>query len=184
MITLKTTVRAAYVMTLSGALVVSSAAASNASAELPDVSVAANSEEEINENPLTPDEEAALIEEFEENIEAAVASGDITAEEAEELQAELDGSEDGAESFAAPVIGLPVILACVGTVGLSTYQAYNGGDPVEYVASSIIGCIPFGAAARPAVVSMIQNNKGPIANALRTVGASSLALALEGDSAQ
>lgn len=182
--TMMRTTKALSAITLSGALVVSTAAASTAQAELPNVNAETVPQEEVGEGALTAAEEDALIEEFEDIVEAAVAAGDITAEEAEQLQAELDGAEGDVENRAAPVIGLPVILACVGTVGLSTYQAYNGGDPVEYIAQSIIGCIPFGAAARPAVVSMIQNNRGAVANALKAVGASSLALALTGDSAQ
>lgn len=88
------------------------------------------------------------------------------------------------EGEALPVIGLPVILACVGTVGLSAYQAYKGGDPVEYVASAIIGCIPFGAAAKGPVVKLISENRYTIANVLRGLGATALAGALSGDTAQ
>ena len=95
-------------------------------------------------------------------------------------------STEGPQASAAalPALTLPVVLACVGTVGLSAYQAYKGGDPVEYIASAIIGCIPFGAGARPVVVKLITQNKGAIANVLKTVGATSLAAALTGDSAQ
>lgn len=93
-------------------------------------------------------------------------------------------TEGEASPQALPVIGLPVILACVGTVGLSAYQAYKGGDPVEYVASAIIGCIPFGAAAKGPVVKLISENRYTIANVLRGLGATALAGALSGDTAQ
>lgn len=92
-------------------------------------------------------------------------------------------AEGEASPQALPVIGLPVILACVGTVGLSAYQAYNGGDPVEYVASAIIGCIPFGAAAKAPVVKLISDNRHTIANVLRGLGATALAASLSGDTA-
>lgn len=92
-------------------------------------------------------------------------------------------TEAEAAPQALPVIGLPVILACVGTVGLSAYQAYNGGDPVEYVASAIIGCIPFGAAAKAPVVKLISENRHTIANVLRGLGATALAASLSGDTA-
>lgn len=104
--------------------------------------------------------------------------------DAQLLQHTTSAEDPQASAAALPALTLPVVLACVGTVGLSTYQAYKGGDPVEYVTSAIIGCIPFGAGARPVVVKLITQNKGAIANALRAVGATSLAAALTGDSAQ
>lgn len=113
-------------------------------------------------------------------------SSDVAGDEAIVLseQALVDSGLDAeVEPNALPVIGLPVILACVGTVGLSTYQSFTGGDPVQYITNAIIGCIPFGAAARPAVVSLINNNKPAIANVLRSLGAGTLASALTGDSA-
>ena len=82
-----------------------------------------------------------------------------------------------------PALTAPVVIACVGTVGLSVYKAYNGGDPVEYVAETILGCIPFGAAMKPAVVKIIVNNKEKIARVLSGLGATALASALSGDSA-
>lgn len=91
---------------------------------------------------------------------------------------------DPARPQAVPVIGGAVILGCVASVGLSAYQAYKGGDPVEYVAGAIIGCIPFGSAAKPAVVAFIKANKGAIAKALKALGATALASALSGDSAR
>lgn len=74
---------------------------------------------------------------------------------------------------------LPVVLACVGTVGLSAYQAYKGGDPVEYIANAIIGCMPFGFAAKPAVMSIIRQFKPEIVRALKVLGATALAFALD-----
>lgn len=116
-------------------------------------------------------------------------AGIATAEDTDPAPASTSQMQAGqstapiAEPKALPVIGLPVILACVGTVGLSAYQAYKGGDPVEYVASAVIGCIPFGAAAKPAVVGLIKSNPAAVANVLRTLGAGALASSLCGDAA-
>lgn len=105
-----------------------------------------------------------------------------TPEQVEQTQS-APSSGSAAEPQALPAIGLPVILACVATVGLSAYQAYNGGDPVEYIASAVIGCIPFGAAAKPAVVGLVKANPAAVAKVLRTLGAGALASSLCGDSA-
>lgn len=162
---------------------VSSASVAAASSTIPDATAAAPEVSSAVPSPAA--EEAILIEEFKTIVDSAEASGDISAAEATQLRAELvAGDSEEFQTMALPAIGLPVVLACVGTVGLSAYQAYKGGDPVEYIASAIIGCIPFGAAARPAVVSLIKSNKGAIATGLKAVGASSLALSLEGSSAR
>lgn len=76
-------------------------------------------------------------------------------------------------------VALPIVLTCIGTVGLSTYQAYKGGDPVEYIATAIIGCIPFGSAARPAVIGIIRQFRPEIVRALKVLGATTLATALD-----
>lgn len=74
---------------------------------------------------------------------------------------------------------LPIVLACVGTVGLSAYKAYKGGDPIEYIAETILGCMPFGFAAKPAVVGLIKQFKPEIVKALKTLGATFLATVLD-----
>lgn len=88
-----------------------------------------------------------------------------------------------------PVIPGAVLLACVGSVGLATYQSFTGGDPVEFLAGALIGCIPAGAivgpAIRPAIVAAINAARPAVVSALRAAGVpanAALILALEGSS--
>lgn len=80
-------------------------------------------------------------------------------------------------------VPLVLVVTCVGSIGLSAYQGYKGGDPVEFIASAVLGCVPAGAAAKPAIIKVIKANKGAIIRALKAVGVSgALITALEGDS--
>lgn len=80
-------------------------------------------------------------------------------------------------------VPLVLVVTCVGSIGLSAYQGYKGGDPVEFIASAVLGCVPAGAAAKPTIIKVIKANKGAIIRALKAVGVSgALITALEGDS--
>lgn len=133
-----------------------------------DSQAAANASEIATEVDSLPEEEQAeLIEDI-----------DAQSEEAVDSQSSPPPSVD---TQAVPVV---LIVTCVGSIGLSAYQGYKGGDPVEFIASAILGCVPAGAAAKPAIIKVIKANKGAIIKALKAVGVSgALITALEGDSA-
>lgn len=86
-----------------------------------------------------------------------------------------------------PVFIAAALIGCVASIGLSTYQAFKGGDPVEFIAGAVIGCIPvggLGSALRPAIVAAIKAARPAVVVALKGLGLaanSALILALEGD---
>lgn len=95
----------------------------------------------------------------------------------------VDSQTSPPPAVGTQAVPLVLVVTCVGSIGLSAYQGYKGGDPVEFIASAVLGCVPAGAAAKPAIIKVIKANKGAIIRALKAVGVSgALITALEGDS--
>ncbi|WP_371030056.1 hypothetical protein [Pseudoclavibacter sp. JSM 162008] len=104
----------------------------------------------------------------------------------QQLMAEASAEAEAVEGRAAlPLIPFAVVAACIGSAGYGAYSTYKSGDPVDFIAQTVIGCIPFGAAAKPVVVTLINANKPLVISGLKALGLganSAIILALGGDS--
>lgn len=173
---LKNTVTLATSIVVAGALGVAGSTAANA-AQAPVATVAASA----------ADSAGYSQEAFAAEVEyTASLSPEQQEARVEQLLAEANADAAGDESRAAvPLIPFAVVAACIGSAGYGAYSSYKSGDPVDFIAQTVIGCIPFGAAAKPVVVTLINANKPLVISGLKALGLganSALILALGGDS--
>ncbi|MBS3179872.1 MULTISPECIES: hypothetical protein [unclassified Pseudoclavibacter] len=173
---LKNTVTLATSIVVAGALGVAGSTAANA-AQAPVVTAAS----------ATADSGGYSQEAFAAEVEYTAS---LSAEEqdarVQQLMAEASAEAEAVEGRAAlPLIPFAVVAACIGSAGYGAYSTYKSGDPVDFIAQTVIGCIPFGAAAKPVVVTLINANKPLVISGLKALGLganSAIILALGGDS--